>query len=149
MSEDSSEEEENVDYFTQANADVDAIVTTPRSQSFRLAEYLRFGYEEGGRIEMPWYTAQKVLAKKEAPVSKVHEKKNFKGLHESEEVATNLVRNSLKTQSETLKERLQQRKLQMFRRRQTIRANAQVNKTMFEHGGERQRLDSPNMSRSK
>lgn len=96
---------------------MDAIVTTPRTGHYRVADFLKLSYEEGGKIEMPWYTAAKILAKKEAPVTKVHEKKNFKGLHESEEVAKNLVRNSLKTQSETLKERLQQRKLQMFRRR--------------------------------
>ena len=39
-------------------------------------------------------------------MTKVHEKKNFKGLHESEEVAVNLIKTSLKTQSEILKERL-------------------------------------------
>ena len=96
VSSDSSEEEDG-DYFTQANADVDAIVTTPKTAKYHVADFLKLSYEEGGRIEMPWYTAAKILAKKEAPVSKVHDKKNFKGLHESEEVAKTLVRNSLKT----------------------------------------------------
>ena len=89
-------------------ADIDAIVTTPRPNSHKVFDYLKIIYEEGQqRIEMPWYTAQKIQTKKEAPVSKVHEKKNFKGLHESEEVAVNLIKSSLKTQSETMKERLQ------------------------------------------
>ena len=51
-------------------------------------------------------------------MTKVHDKKNFKGLHESEEVALNIVKTSLKTQSESLKERLQARKLKLFRNRQ-------------------------------
>lgn len=73
----------------------------------RTPEFYKIHYEKGKeRIEMPWYTAEKALIKKEAPVSKVHEKKNFKGLQESEEVAVNLVRSNLKTQSETLKDRL-------------------------------------------
>ena len=99
------------------NADVDSITTTPKSSSHRVLDFLRLGYEEGGRIEMLWYTAEKRLIKKEAPVTKTHEKRNYKGLHESEEIATNLVRTGLKTQSDALKERLQQRKLQIFRRR--------------------------------
>ncbi len=53
-------------------------------------------YEEGGRIELPWYTQEKLKAKKEAPVAKVHEKRNFKGIHESEETATNIVRTQIK-----------------------------------------------------
>lgn len=70
---------------------------TPRPD-VRLLEFNKIEYEEGqSRIEMPWYTAQKALIKKEAPVSKVHDKKNFKGLAESEEVAVNLVRTSLKS----------------------------------------------------
>lgn len=55
---------------------------------------------------MPWRTEQKEKAKKEAPVTKVHDKKNFKGINESQEVAVNIVRNSLKMQSEVFKEKL-------------------------------------------
>jgi len=114
-------------------------------------DFLRIAYEEGtGRLETPEYAANKLRAKQEAPVAKTHEKKNFKGIQQSEEVAKVIVRTSLKNQSEALKERLQQRKLQIFRRRQTVRQTAggrAGNKTI--DGGRQQRLDSPNMSRSK
>jgi len=84
------------------------------------------------RIEMPWRTEQKDKAKKEAPVTKVHDKKNYKGINESQEVAVNIVRTSLKMQSETLKQKLQERKLQIFRRRQ--RRGTAVNKTLNNSG---------------
>ena len=91
--------------------------------------------------------------KQEAPVAKAHEKKNFKGIHQNEQVAASIVRTSLKTQSEALKERLQRRKLSMFRRRQTLKLNSgmggnRVNQTV-DTGLGQNRLDSPNMSRSK
>ena len=103
----SSDEDQDEEANAQSHADIDAIVNTPRSSSFKVADYLIIGYEEGlGRIEMPWYTEQKIKTKKEAPVNRTHEKKNFKGLHESETVAKSLVQTSLKTQSDTLKERI-------------------------------------------
>ena len=82
----------------------------------------------------------------------MHDKKNFKGLHESEEVALNLVRTSLKTQSESLKERLQARKLNLFRNKQQRkvgRASGVINQTVNYMLNGDHRLDSPNMSRSK
>ena len=85
-------------------------------------------------------------------MAKVHDKRNFKGLHESEEVAVNLVRTSLKAQSETLKERLQARKIKLFRNRQQRkvgRISGVINQTVnYQLNGDH-RLDSPNMSRSK
>ena len=135
----------------QANADIDSIVITPRNQSKLVQDFIKLAYEEGGRIELPWYTQEKLKAKQEAPVAKVHEKKNFKGIAQSEETATNIVRTQIKNQSDTLKERLQQRKLNQFRRRQTIKAGKNVdlfNKTV-DAGHTGRGLDSPNMSRSK
>ena len=38
---------------------------------------------------------QRIKEKKEAPVQKVHDKRNFKGINESQEVAVNIVRSSL------------------------------------------------------
>ncbi len=71
-------------------------MNTPKSSSHLIADFLKLSYEEGGRIELPWYTQEKLKAKKEAPVAKVHEKRNFKGIHESEETATNIVRTQIK-----------------------------------------------------
>ena len=80
---DSSEEEDEVG-LAQVHANIDSITKTPRATTFKLADFLIINYEEGlGRIEMPWRTEQKEKAKKEAPVTKVHEKKNFKGINES------------------------------------------------------------------
>ena len=42
--------------------DIDSIVNTPRSRYVSTdAEMPIFGYEEGGRIEMPWYTEEKKI----------------------------------------------------------------------------------------
>lgn len=133
----------------QANADIDSIVITPRNQSKLVQDFIKLAYEEGGRIELPWYTQEKLKAKQEAPVAKVHEKKNFKGIAQSEETATNIVRTQIKNQSDTLKERLQQRKLNQFRRRQTIKAgkNADLFNKTVDAGHTGRGLDSPNMSR--
>lgn len=111
-------------------------------------EFLVIVYEEGmDRVEMPSLKEQRMKAKKEAPVSKVHEKKNFKGINESQEVAVNIVRSSLKKQSEDLKERVQQRRLQLFKRRQNgYQGRGNANQTLNISG---EHLDSPNMSRSK
>ena len=103
---------------------------------------------------MPWLKEAKIVAKKEAPVTKTHEKKNFKGINESQEVAVNLVRKNLNVQQDNLLERLKQRKLNMFKRRQTLMgANRRQNMNQTvdsDRGGrDRDRLDSPNMSRSK
>lgn len=108
----------------QANADVDAIVNTPRKLIATEIDFQRIVHEEGaGPIEMPEYTAMKNRLKQEAPVAKTHEKKNFKSIHQNEQVAATLVRSGLKTQSEALKERLQKRKLSLFRRRQNLKLN--------------------------
>ena len=107
------------------------------------------------RIELPEYSKLKAQLKKSAPVKKTHEKKNFKGIQQSQEVAVFLVRHSLKDQSETLKERIKERKLNLFKRRQSILANVNqnsnrnINKTVIEGINADHRLDSPNMSRSK
>jgi hypothetical protein len=85
------------------------------------------------RIEMPWRTEQKDKAKKEAPVTKVHDKRNYKGINESQEVAVSIVRDSLKMQSEVLKEKLQERKLQIFMRRS--RCGTVGHKTLNNSGG--------------
>ena len=108
----------------QANADVDSIVNTPRKLIATEIDFQRIVHEEGaGPIEMPEYTAMKNRLKQEAPVAKTHEKKNFKSIHQNEQVAATLVRSGLKTQSEALKERLQKRKLSLFRRRQNLKLN--------------------------
>ena len=76
-----SEEEQGVSSII---ADIEAIVNTPRAPQLKLKRDLKIMYEEGmDRIEMPWRTEQKLKAKKEAPVNKVHDKKNFKGINES------------------------------------------------------------------
>ena len=134
---------------------MDSIVKTPRKLVATGIDFQRIEYEEGaGPIEMPEYTAMKNRIKQEAPVAKTHEKKNFKGIHQNEQVAATLVRSGLKTQSEALKERLQQRKLSMFRKRQSLNLNPsnasnRVNQTVDNGLGSNNRLDSPNMSRSK
>ena len=84
---------------------MDAIVTTPRKALIKLEDFLRVVYEEGsGPIELPEYTARKLRAKqeasiifKEAPVTKTHEKRNFKGIHQNEQLAASIVHTSLKT----------------------------------------------------
>ena len=44
----------------QQVADIDAIVKTPRPNA-QVLDWLRICYEEGQqRIEMPWYTQQKI-----------------------------------------------------------------------------------------
>ena len=59
-SNDSSEEEDDDEAQAQAVADIDAIVKTPRP-NYRVFDFRRIEYEEGqARIEMPWYTAQKI-----------------------------------------------------------------------------------------
>jgi len=81
-----------------SSADVDAIVTTPRKALIKLEDFLRVVYEEGsGPIELPEYTARKLRAKQEAPVTKTHEKRNFKGIHQNEQLAASIVHTSLKT----------------------------------------------------
>lgn len=83
-SESSSDEDQIDNGISQCHADVDAITVTPRATSFKNADFLVIVYEEGmDRVEMPSLKEQKMRAKKEAPVSKVHEKKNFKGINES------------------------------------------------------------------
>ena len=107
------------------------------------------------RIELPEYSKLKAQLKKSAPVKKTHEKKNFKGIQQSQEVAVFLVRHSLKDQSEALKERIKERKLNLFKRRQSVLANVNqvggrnINKTVIDGINGDHRLDSPNMSRSK
>ena len=76
--------------------DIDSIVNTPRSRYTTTdLEFPLLEYEEGGKIEMPWYTEAKKLQRKQAPVNKAHEKRNFKGIQESEQVAVTIVRNSM------------------------------------------------------
>ena len=105
-SSDSSEEEEDIG-VSLAHANIDAITKTPRATTFKLPDFLIINYEKGmDRIEMPWRTEQKVRDKKEAPVAKVRDKRNYKGINESQEVAVNIIRTSLKMQSEILKEKL-------------------------------------------
>jgi hypothetical protein len=80
---DSSDEEEQVG-LAQVHANIDSLTKTPRATTSKSADFLIIIYEEGmDRIEMPWRTEQKEKAKKEAPVTKVHDKKNFKGINES------------------------------------------------------------------
>ncbi len=52
----SSEEEVDEALNAQAIADIDQIVKTPKSSSHLIADFLKLAYEEGGRIELPWYT---------------------------------------------------------------------------------------------
>lgn len=81
---------------------------TPRAVNTVLEEWLRIVYEEGqARTEMEDYKEEKIQRKMEMPVAKVHDKKNYKAIAESQQVAFKYVTNSLKTQSETLKERIQ------------------------------------------
>lgn len=75
----SSEEDQFVD-LDQAMADIDAIEITPKSSSHRVFDFLKFEYEATGRIELPWYIEAKKTAKREAPVKKTHEKRDYKGL---------------------------------------------------------------------
>jgi len=56
-SEDSTDEDEDASGLVQAHTDIDNIVKTPKSQSFKVADFLLLGYEKDmGRIELPWYT---------------------------------------------------------------------------------------------
>lgn len=58
-SESSDEEEVDEEELKQANADVDAIVNTPRKLIVTEIDFQRIVHEEGGPIEMPEYTAMK------------------------------------------------------------------------------------------
>ena len=92
-------------------ADIDAIVVTPKSSSHRVFDYLKLEYETTGRIELPWYIEAKKTAKREAPVKKTHEKRDYKGLQKTEETAVQLVGKNMNFQRDSLKERLHERKL--------------------------------------
>ena len=66
-SSDSEDEESKLDMnalLLKNIKDIDSIVNTPRSRyTTSDLEFPLFEYEEGGKIEMPWYTEAKKLQK--------------------------------------------------------------------------------------
>ena len=82
------------------------------------------------------------VAKAEQPVTVMHRKKNVEELHVQQQVAVNLLKNQLTTQSDSMQERLRKRKLELFKRRElrALNPNGQ-NQSVI--------LESPNLSKSK